>query len=172
MVSGSENLSVRYLTNTIENPAVPLQFTPGANGNFTINCNFDPFNFETVVLEDRKTHSFHNLKANSEYSFSSSTADNSNRFVLYFGPVNSSSEAGFPAQIYTANYQLVIDLTLVSGNTETYVYDIMGRLLLHKKLQGETLHNLNLNAQTQIVVVTLKNPAGGLTQKVFWNGNR
>jgi hypothetical protein len=172
MVSGSDNLSVGYLTNTQEHPAVPIKFTPGATGNFTINCNFDPFNFETVVLEDRKTNTFHNLKAINEYSFCSTSSDDSNRFVLYFGPVNSNSDTGFPARAYTANYQLVIDLSLVSGDTETYVYDIMGRLLLHKKLQGETLHNLNLNAQTQTVIVSFKNPAGGLNQKVFWNGNR
>lgn len=172
MNSGSDNISVRYFTNTNENPVVPIQFTAGAKGNFTFSCNFDPFYFETVILEDRKTQGFHNLKANSEYSFYSSPSDDANRFVLYFGPVNSSSEVGFPARIYTSNYQLVVDLSLVSGDTETYVYDIMGRLLLHQKLQGETLHNLNLNAQTQIVIVSLKNLAGELNQKVFWSVNK
>jgi hypothetical protein len=168
----SENLSVRYLTNTEVNPAIPLSFNPGANGNFTLSCNFDPLNFETVMLEDRKTSYIQNMKAISTYSFYSSKADVANRFVLYFGPVGINPENIFPAKVYTDGYYLIIDLTLISGDTETYVYDIMGCLLLQRKLQGETQHKLNLSVGSQIILVSLKNPAGGLNQKVFWNGNR
>jgi hypothetical protein len=168
MVSGSENLSVRYLTNTEDNPAVPLSFNPGANGNFTFTCSFDPFNFETVMLEDRMTSYIQNMKAFSNYSFYSSKSDAANRFVLYFGPVGNNVDFGFPAKIYTDGYYLIIDLTLVGNQTTVLVYDIMGRQLLHQKLEGETIHKLNVNAVSQILVVSLRNVAGNLNQKVFW----
>lgn len=172
MASGDDNLSVRYLSNTEDNPAVPLSFKTGVNGRFILNCSFDQSSFETVILEDKKEKSFHDMKVNSTYSFQAFRSDAANRFLLYFGPVGSNPNNGFPARIYTNNYHLVIDLTLVSGDTETYVYDIMGRLLLHQKLQGETLHKLNINAQSQIIIVSLMNPAGTLTQRVFWGGNK
>jgi hypothetical protein len=168
MVSGSDNLSVHYLSNTEDNPAVPLFFKPGVNGKFTLNCNFDQSSFETVILEDRKEKSFHDMKVNNTYSFWSSNFDAKNRFVLYFGPVGNDPENIFPAKVYTDGHYLIIDLTLVSSETETLVYDTMGRLLLNRKLQGETLHKLNLNANPQIIIVSVKNPNGGLTQKVFW----
>jgi len=168
MVSGGDNLSVRYLTNTEENPAVPLFFKSGVNDRYTLSCSFDPSNFETVILEDRKEDSFHDMKVNSTYSFWSSNFDAANRFVLYFGPVGNDPEKIFPAKIYTDGLYLIIDLTLVRNETETLVYDTMGRLLLNRKLQGKTLHRLNLNANPQIIIISLKNPDGELTQKHFW----
>ena len=172
MVSAGNYLSVRYLTNTEDNPVVPMSFKPGANGNFTLSCNFDHSGFETVMLEDRKEQSFHDMKVNSSYGFRSSKSDAANRFVLYFGAVGTNPENIFPAKIYTDGYYLIIDLTLVINETKILVYDIMGRQLLHQKLEGETIHKLNINTVSHILIVSLKNPAGGLNQKVFWNGNR
>jgi hypothetical protein len=169
MVAGGDNLSVRYLSTTEDNPAIPLSFKPGVNGNFTLNCSFDQSSFETIILEDRKEKSFHDMKRNPGYSFLSSNKDAANRFVLYFGPVGNNPEKIFPAKIYTDGYYLIVDLTLVSNETETLVYDTMGRLLLNRKLQGKTLHRLTLNANSLILIVSLKNPDGGLTQKLFWN---
>jgi hypothetical protein len=164
----SDFLSVRYLTNTNENTMVPLMFTPGVRGDFSITCNFELNNFEIVRLEDRKTHIIHDMKVKNTYSFHSTTSDSPNRFVLYFGPIDSNFYNEFPARIYTDGFQLVVDLTLVGKETDIVVYDLMGRLLLHQKLQGESQHKLNLNADTQIIVVSLRNPDGSLNQKVFW----
>jgi hypothetical protein len=168
MVSVSESLTVRYLTNTEENPAVPISFKAGASGNFTLSCNFDSFNFETVMLEDRKTGYIQNMKAFNSYSFYSSKSDAANRFVLHFGPAGSNSDSGFPAKIYTDGSYLIIDLTLISNETTVLVYDIMGRQLVNKKLEGETIHKLNVNSASQILIVSLRNVAGTLNQKVFW----
>lgn len=172
MISGSDNLSVCYFTDTSENPVVPVQFTSGATGNFTFTFNFDQFYFENVMLEDRKTKNFQNLNANTTYTFYSSKSDAANRFALHFGPAGNNSEFGFPAKVYTDGYQLIVDLTLVSHATETLVYDIMGRQLLLQRLEGETVHKLNVNTVPQVLVVSLRNVAGSLNQKVFWNGYR
>lgn len=172
IASASNYLSVRYLTTPEENAVVPLMFKSGMNGYFTISANFNPSNFETLMLEDRKVHYFQNLKERNTYSYHSSTSDAANRFVLYFGPIKNHSDIGFPARIYTDGFQLIVDLTLVSKETDILVYDLMGRLLLHKKLKGEIQHKLNLNANTQIIVVSLTNPDGSLCQKVFWVGKK
>ena len=66
---------------------------------------------------------------------------------------------------------MIIDLSLISKETEALVYDITGRLLLQRTLQGETEHDLTMPGYTQILVVHLKNPDGSLRQKLLWAGN-
>jgi len=169
MASERNYYSVRYFSTTDENPAVPIMFKPGAAGSYTIGCNFDLSKFETVLLHDRKTEYMHDMKALNTYSFQSSTSDAANRFVLYFGPVENYSDDGFPARIYTDGIQLVVDLTLISSETEVTVYDVLGRLLLQKTLQGLSERKLWVNAKSQIIIVHLKSKQGTMCRKLFYN---
>ena len=168
MVSKGNELSVMYLTNTKENPAVPVKFVPGVTGNYTFDCNFDQSNFETVMLEDRQMHTIQNMKITKTYRFTASKTDDLNRFVLYFGPVNSPTGYELPARIYNDGIHLVVDLILIAKETNVIVYDIMGRIILQQKMQGGILHNLNINTRTQMLVVNLKNSDGSLSRKLIW----
>jgi hypothetical protein len=168
MTNGKKQLSVCYFTDSGENPVVPVAFSSGVNGNYTISCNFDESKYDIVMLEDRQKHFIQNLKQKNTYSFQSSTSDNANRFVLHFGPGNSSEKAELPARIFNDGYQTIIDLTLVSKATDLYVYDILGRLLLQQKLQGETKSSIILNTGTQIVIFCLRNPDGSFYRKLVW----
>lgn len=161
-------LSVRYLTNTEENPTIPFLFNPGMNSNYTINCNFDQTKFDTLMLEDRQTHYVQNMRTEKTYSFQGSLSDDPNRFVLYFRSVKNHPGKELPARIYIGDNRLIIDLTLISNETDIFVYDIMGRKLLHQKLNGETLHNLNIDAHTQLLIVYLKNQDRSLCRKLLW----
>lgn len=166
--SGDKNYSVRYLTDTIDYPAVPVMFKAGRDGNYTLSCNFDDNQFKIVLLEDRKTHKIQNMKAEATSHFSALKTDDVNRFVLYFGPDKVYSKKEIPGRIYADGSRLIVDLTLVSEETEVFVYDLMGRKLLQQKLQGKTEHNLSLNANTQILIFSLKNPNGNISQKLLW----
>jgi len=171
MASQTDYLSVRYLTNTDENPVVPVSFKPGMDGNYTINCNFDHSKFDIVMLEDSKIHYIQNMRELSTYSFKASKSDDANRFILYFGPDNDISDGKLPGRIYTDGSHLVIDLTLIADETEVFVYDVLGQLLLKQNLTGKMQHNLNFNSNALILVVYLQNPDGILTRKLFWRGN-
>ena len=171
MQSEGENLSVRYLTDTTDNPKVLVMFKAGINGNYTFKCNFDFDRFETVMLEDRQTNTMQNLKVNNTYSFKASKSDYAKRFVLYFSSVKNLSEKELPARVFTNNIQLIVDLTLVSKETAVFVYDIMGRQLLQQKLQCKSLHNLDINSKKQILIVYLKNQDGTFYRKILWGGN-
>lgn len=171
MMSKEKYLSVLYLTTTKENPAVPLMFAPGIYGNYTISCNFDQRKFDTIMLEDRQTHHIQNMKVEKTYQFKASKTDDANRFVLYFESVKNQSDKELPGNIYTDGAHLVVDLTLVSRETDVFVYDIMGRILLQQKVQGNTQQNLILNAHKQTLVVALKNQDGSLSRKLLWGGN-
>jgi autotransporter-associated beta strand protein len=171
MPSGNEFYSVRYLTDTIENPTIPVKFKPGINGNYTLSSNFEVGHFKTVMLEDRQLHYFHDMKSDGTYRFKASKTDDANRFVLHFGSINDASEKDLPAKIYSDGIHLVIDLTLISKETDVLVYDIMGRKLLQQKLRDEARHSLMINSHIKVLIVHLKNPDGSLVQKVLWTGN-
>jgi len=169
MPSVNEYCSVRYLTDTIDNPRVPVMFKPGRDGNYTLKCDFDDHEFEVVMLEDLQRHYIQNMKTSDTYGFQSSTSDDPSRFMLHFGPDNKATYAELPARIYTDGTQLIIDLTLVGKETEAFVCDILGRILLQKTLQGLTQHKLSINAKSQILMVYLKNQQGNICRKLYYN---
>ena len=109
------------------------------------------------------------MKAKNTYNFQSSRTDDVFRFVLHFGPEENALYSELPARIYTDGIQLMIDLSLVTKETEAFVYDALGRLLMQTTLKGSTLHKLNIRAKTQILIVQLKNPQGNITRKLFFN---
>ena len=162
------DLSVLYLTNVEENPSIPLTFIPGINGSYTVHCNFDPGKFETVTLEDRQTNGLINMKITNSYRFNALKTDDANRFVLHFGEEINEPDKELPANIYSDGIKLVIDLTLVKKETDIVVYDILGRKILQQKLEGETLHHLDMNTNAQIIIVKMKNADGNLCRKLLW----
>ena len=89
-------------------------------------------------------------------------------FMLHFGPGNESTYNELPARIYTDGSDLIIDLTLVGKETDAYVCDLLGRLLVQKTLQGLTQYKLSINAKTQIIIVYLKNQQGKICRKIFF----
>ncbi len=171
MTNQSEKLSVRYFTTTDHNPVVPVSFTPGVDGDFTITGVFDQTRFTTVMLEDRKTQYIHNLSASNTHHFTASTTDDADRFILYTGPDKNHPYNNLPGRIYTDGSHLIIDLVLVPEETDAFVYDLTGRLLLQKTLQGEIRHILPFNAEAQLLVVHLKNSSGKLCRKLLWGMN-
>lgn len=166
--SGSENYSVRYLTDTIDNPFIPVMFKAGTDGTYTLSCSFDENIFKTVLLKDRQKNIRQNLNVEKTYRFKASTLDDPDRFVLYFKPVTTGSEKELPVRIYTDGIGLIVDLRLISQETEVSVYDLLGRKLLEKNLQGGSRHTLDLKSVTQILIVCVKNQNGSLSQKLFW----
>jgi hypothetical protein len=165
-----ENYSVRYLTDTEDNPTVPVFFKPGRDGEYTLLCNFDNSNFEIVMLEDRQMNYLLNLKDKNRYSFLSSATDDPDRFVLHFGPEKTDIHE-LPARIYSDDTQLNIDLTLVNNETTILIYDALGRVLLKEELPGLTQHKLSLKSPPQILIVQLRNQQGAISRKVFYQNN-
>jgi len=108
------------------------------------------------------------MKAEPTFHFSASKTDDAIRFVLHFVSVDNDSGKELPATVYTSGSRLIIDLTLVSEETELYVFDVLGRKLIQQKLQGRIQHKLSLNVNTQILIFSLKNPNGNISRKLLW----
>ena len=161
------NYTIRYLTDTITNPQIPIMLKPGRNGNYSIDFNFDFGDFSTIVLEDCKTCEFIDLNTTHKYQFTASTTDNLNRFVLHFGEVKTDVNQELPAIIYSTNGKVVIDLTAVNEITDINIVDVLGRTILQKNVDGKTIHNLPVNVSSQILIVFAKTKNAIVSKKVF-----
>lgn len=146
---------------------LPLTFKPGGNGEYTFSVDYNMHDFETFILEDKETHGFYDLKENNSYRFASSTQDNVNRFVLHFEPIEEENNQELPANIYSNGGNVVLDLTLVDDQTEVKVVDILGRTILQKSLTGNSIHKLDINVRSQIVIVCAKTNKAMLSRKLF-----
>jgi hypothetical protein len=165
LADGEVNLSIRYLTDTVANPHVPLLFKAGRDGYYIINFDFD--NFDIAVLEDRLTGKFTDLTLAPYYRFNASKSDNENRFIIHFGAIPEKANMELPAHIYVSGGELVIDLTLVDETTDVKVVDVLGRTILQKDFNGNSIHKLVVNVGSQIVIVYAKSNKATLSRKVF-----
>ena len=139
---------------------VPLMFKTRSDGNFIFNINPDNMGFDYVLLEDKKTKTFHNLLENPIYQFKGLLKDDANRFVLHFTPINESvSKDNLSALIYYDGDDLVVDLTDVPEQTEIKVFDILGRLILNKKIEGKSIQYFPMGKTKQLLLVVAKSEA-------------
>jgi hypothetical protein len=119
------------------------------------------------MLEDRQMHYFQDMKQENKYRFKASESDSPDRFVLYFGTSTRAND-DLPAKIYTDGIELIVDLTSVTLETDILIYDMLGRKLLQRKVEGETNHRFNLETNTQVLLIHLKNKKGELRTKILW----
>ncbi|EIA08539.1 ice-binding family protein [Flavobacterium frigoris] len=169
MRSNSVDYSVRYMTNTAENTSVPLKFKAGKDGFYNLAFNFDSKEFDFVKLEDRILKKYATIKPATFYRFKSSKKDDVNRFVLHFTDLDTAVENELTALVYMDGSRLVVDLKAVNIQTELLIFDITGKLLLQKDLDGSTVHKLDLNLTTQVLLVSLSNEKGTFNTKVLYD---
>ncbi|WP_298363713.1 hypothetical protein [uncultured Lutibacter sp.] len=168
---GKENLSVRYLTDTIDNPMVPIMFKPGKDGKYTLNIEVDYGSYNYLILEDKKTETLHNLLENPNYKFQATLKDNNDRFVVHFKPIESIPEVSLDlsALIYYNENQVIVDLSSVKEKTNVKIVDMLGRLILSKTVEGNNIHYFNVPKTTQILIVTAKSENKIKRKKILIN---
>ncbi len=162
----NQNYSVYQITGTPDSTAIPVQFKAGKDGKYKLSSSYDWTQFETLLLEDCQNKSIHNLKSSPDYEFTSRQNDASSRFVLHFSLCELNKSGSLPAQIYSFNGQLTVDLTYVTEDTEIMIFDSLGRLLTNKHAKGGIKHRFDLPGDVQLMIVSLSNRHGKSYQKV------
>ncbi|MCB9339382.1 MAG: autotransporter-associated beta strand repeat-containing protein [Lewinellaceae bacterium] len=163
----SSDLTVRYLTNTTENPAVPLNFNPGIDGDYTLNIDFNFDDFDYFILEDKKLDIFQNIKDTATYHFEASVKDAPDRFVLHFAPLGSNSVDELPTRIYYDGREIILDLTSVEDKTQVKIVDVLGRTVLDKMVEGQAIHHLPVDGKNQVYIVYASSKGKSVSRKVF-----
>jgi hypothetical protein len=147
-----KDLSVRYLTDTIENSKVPLYFKAGKDGGYSLSFDAIFGAFNVLLLEDKKNNSITDLNVNAKYEFKGTINDDANRFVLHFKDITEVIES-LPVPIFYDGNEVNVDLTLVNEETNIKVFDMLGRLLLNKKGAGKTIHRFNVHPKHALYII-------------------
>jgi phage gp45-like len=151
-------------------------------GTYTINATELGIE-EDVVLEDKFTHTFQDLKRNSTYSFTTNSGTYNNRFVLHF-TLNPQTETAIETEtvgvteaegetdgvsVYTTTGQQVkvwVTNTAEFQNATVKVYDAIGNMIERKNMTSNELL-LDLNTATGVYLVEVTGADKTFTKKVF-----
>ena len=144
---------------------VPVAFETSTMGKYTISVDASKCSHEEIYLLDNLSNEKIDILDN-DYSFIATSSENKERFTLLF--INNNDESSNSNIIetfaYICNGEIVIDNIEGSGNV--YVYDIMGRPIITRKV------NENVNIPTGsltggIYIIRLIDNNGIKTQKII-----
>ncbi len=149
--------------------SVPVGFTPGESGTYTITAD-GISNFPSTMyikLEDKKTNSIQKLNDNPVYSFTASPGDDTTRFVLHFQDATSINkpEANNNFTLHVENGTITIN-QLESMTGKVKVSDMLGRSIAMENMVADTPLQINLNSTPGVYVVTVYTKSKTYSQKV------
>jgi hypothetical protein len=146
-----------------------MEFKAGKEGVYKLLFNFDSKELDFIELEDRLLKTSTPVKSVSKYLFKSSKEDSVSRFVLHFTAAETTTKKELNGLVYMERSQIAVDLKGINGQTEIKLFDISGKLILEKYLEGGVLTKLDLNLAPQILLVRLTNVKGASSTKVLFS---
>ncbi len=172
-VVNNDGLSINALPQITDNLTVPVGFTVGVPGTYTIRASeLNTFGGSVIItLYDLKTSISRNLKVNPEYSFTADTLDNANRFLVIFGlaPYGiSNNQASETIQIYSFGDAVFIK-TNSSANTkgQVFIFDPIGKEQFQENLSGTEITKISPDLSTGYYVVKVVTSESAYSKKVF-----
>jgi hypothetical protein len=163
MPVGENIFSLRFLGNVSENPALPLSFKAGVDGNYSITASGTE-SFTNVILQDLKTGTTQEMKTTPVYNFTSSITDEASRFMLRFSPVGIETQDAGNNGIFV--YDNILNITN-PGESVIAVYNIVGQKILERQTQSEGLVQIKLEIQTGYYIVKLTTGQKSFAKKIF-----
>ncbi|NLT02955.1 MAG: T9SS type A sorting domain-containing protein, partial [Bacteroidales bacterium] len=154
--------TIRRLTTPEANGKTPLSFQAGVSGRYSLRVTFDPLLTSTIILEDKQTGVFHDFSLADTYTFSATSSDPANRFVLHYGAVHPEDKLNL-ADVYVNDQHLVVDLSQLKDEYALMVFDLNGRVVkrsslfggeqLRVKLRHRGVYLVSLRSKTDIYTV-------------------
>jgi hypothetical protein len=179
-LEGTKEVSLDGLKDATAKQRVDVGIQITSAGTYTINA-VELGVEEDVVLEDKFTHIFQDLKRNSSYSFTANAGTYNNRFVLHF-TLNPQTETAMESvavteevtevegvQVYTTTGQQVKVWVLNNTdfeNATVKVYDAVGNMIERKNMTSSELL-LDLDTATGVYLVEVTGDSKVFTKKIF-----
>ena len=127
----NKNWSINNLTTIIEHPILAVNFIAGISGNYTLSF-IGTEQFNNIILEDLQTGIQKNIIANSSYTFSAETIDNTNRFLLYFSSTANNIIENERTNISVSAFDKDIFINSLENIKEISIYNVLGQQLIKK----------------------------------------
>jgi hypothetical protein len=171
--NGDTILCINALNSTGVTKVVPMGFSCGLNGSYTILAsNMETFQSSvSIYIEDLKTDTWQDLRANPSYRFSYSTTDNPNRFIIHFtGPFTIGDDNSHlpDMQIYSfENYVYVKNLEKVPTKGNIEIYDLLGRKVFQARLKDMEINKFMPGVNEGYYLVNVITDNNFYTRKVY-----
>lgn len=162
-------LSVNSLPEVDPENAIALGTKIPANGQFTISLVQSDEIMESagIYLEDRLTGIIHKL-SDAAYSFSAEMGDHTGRFYLYFGMVSIHElQPEIRIPIWQEGQRVCISGAEKFDHIQ--LFDLQGRLLLQKQINGEGLQQIAAPHVSGIYIIRLSSRQYTIHQKIVIN---
>ncbi len=167
------DLAINSLPVSAVRTALPLGFRAGSDGSYTLTASeLNSFvSGLTISLEDMEAGKTQNLMQNPVYSFTASTSDDVQRFLLHFSDpfgINDPSErAG--VSFYSNGNHIYITAEKTTGSGRVFIYNLLGQEVLSKELQSGTINILTPNVISGYYIIRIVADKGTVNGKVFLN---
>ncbi|MBK7174104.1 MAG: T9SS type A sorting domain-containing protein [Bacteroidales bacterium] len=137
-------LSTNTLPYPIQGTSIPFSLIPNEGASYKLSFQGLESVTETLYLLDLKLNTIIHLNKNPEYSFTSVADDDAQRFVLSFSAVGL-DESLTDGKITAWCVRNTIYVESGEAITKVEIFDIQGKLLSEKSLEGKGLHSIPVN---------------------------
>ncbi|MEA3444901.1 MAG: T9SS type A sorting domain-containing protein, partial [Bacteroidota bacterium] len=167
---GSEIFSTNYLSPLQTSYSLPLNFHAGVNSTYHLNfdgiSSFDA-NIE-IVLEDVISNTLVELSTQNNYSFTATTNDISERFILQFNLINENNELVQEESIRILYYDNSVSIINTTGNEgRVSIFDLSGKEIFSNNLTGEKLNSFSVNLSSGVYLIKANAGTELNTTKIF-----
>jgi hypothetical protein len=141
-----------------------LGFEKNAGTEYKMVVNGEKQFAEQVFLLDRKENYRHNFSSDSVYAFTATDGDLKERFLLYFGWVNTPENEIFMPETSVFNHSLIIH------NTQpclVQVFDLTGKSILTKEITAFGTSQLNLPKNQAYYMLRFVYAKGVIVKKIL-----
>lgn len=174
-INNDTNVAINTLPQITDNLTVPVGFTVGVPGTYSITGNsIETFHGEVIItLLDQKTGVSQKLNNNPVYTFTADTLDDPNRFLVIFGLIPFGTidhQTGETVQIYSFGDAVFIKTIAASTiNGKVIIYDPVGKDLFHGNLSGYEITRLSPGLNTGYYIVKVVTGESVYSKKIFIN---
>ncbi|MDY0078053.1 MAG: T9SS type A sorting domain-containing protein [Bacteroidales bacterium] len=163
-VNDNQHFTVNMFSEISDELTIPFGFQKNEGDEYYIQMEHAIPN-RTILLTDLKTNITHNLSENPTYSFTSSSTDSPDRFLLHFGVVGiGEQDQATTLHAYAYNNRLYVNNSLEQA--QIAVYDLQGRLLMQQSANASGLQSLPLDLPAGVYVVRLSNAQEAKSVKI------
>ena len=169
-LKNTEEYSINFLRELNEDIIVPLGFSAGVDGSYTINATqLESFKNGTLIyLEDKNLNTTIELSKTSTYTFTASTTDASDRFLLHFKSTTAVEDMeALEANIYAYDGKIYISGINQMNNVRAEVLSVDGRTLYTESYHGEAVVNVPGHFVPGCYLVRLSSEKAVLTKKLI-----
>lgn len=164
IVEEDKDFAIRFTAPDRSAP-LALHFQAGLQGAYTFSIDKGELNFNQLILEDLLLSTTQNLLEDNHYAFAADPSQSSHRFNLRFDLVGVDEKPESDKLMIWQHGELLL-VNGTDGFTDLQLFDVHGKLLVHKKLYAASQQQIAAPKTAGVYVIRFINAKQMITKKV------